>query len=373
MKPIPPEIIAYIIDQACAIQQIPAPTFVEQERASYLQEQFARLGVKEISQDAAGNVLACLPGGSARPLVISAHLDTVHPADRPLTLQRTPERITGPGIGDNSLAVAALLGLARHVLESSIPLPGDLWLVGDVAEEGLGNLKGMTALVNRFEEKPAAYLILEGLGLGMIYHRGLGVSRYRIRVDTAGGHSWGDYGIPSAIHELAHLITRLTGMTLPTEPRTTLNVGIIHGGISVNTIASHAWMDLDLRSEDYRTLQRLVGRVQQRVQESAGPGVSITMEAIGERPAGEIPGSHPLVQAARACLQKRRIQAMLEVGSTDANIPLSRGYPAVCVGLTRGGNAHTTEEFILTEPLAAGMDQVLCLIESAWMRGGSVR
>lgn len=369
MTSIPQEILDYIFEQACAIQQIPAPTFSEERRAAYVESQLARMGLQP-ERDAVGNVLARLPGGKKRPLVVSAHLDTVHPAKKNLDLVRDSERITGPGIGDNSISVAVLLGLARLFHDEK--LPGDLWVVANIAEEGLGNLIGMQAVVDRFKDRPLAYIVLEGMGLGLIYHRGLGVHRYRVVCETPGGHSWGDYGMPSAIHELAAVITRITRLNLPKRPRTSLNVGMIEGGTSVNTIANRAWMELDLRSEDERILKKLAAKVKQRVATYDRPGVLMTMQEIGHRPAGEIPESHPLVRAAQQCLTREGITPTLEIGSTDANVPLSRGYPAVCIGLTRGSNAHTKDEYILVEPLAAGMRQLTCLIERAWKLPESV-
>jgi len=347
MKPVTREIETYIIEQACAVQQIPAPTFSEERRAVYVENELKQLGLTT-ERDTAGNVLTRLAGGGKKPLVVT----------------RSEDRITGPGIGDNSVSVAVLLGLARMFRGET--LPGDLWLVANVAEEGLGNLIGMQAVVDRFAGTPAAYLVLEGMGLGLVYHRGLGVNRYRIVVETPGGHSWGDYGVPSAIHNLAHLITQLTQLSLPKRPRTTLNVGMIEGGTSVNTIANRAWMDLDLRSEDERILRKLVGKVRQRVNTFDQPGTLVTMQEVGNRPAGELSPNHPLVRAGQSCLLRLGITPTLENGSTDANIPLSRGYPAVCIGLTRGSNAHTDDEYILLEPLADGVRQLLCLMEQAW-------
>lgn len=369
MKPVHREILDFIFEQACAIQQIPAPTFSEERRAAYVEKQLSQIGL-QTERDEVGNVLARLPGGKKKPLVVSAHLDTVHQALKSLELVRDPERIAGPGIGDNSISVAVLLGLARLFHGDS--LPGDLWLVANIAEEGLGNLIGMQAVVDRFADQPGAYIVLEGMGLGLIYHRGLGVHRYRVIAETPGGHSWGDYGIPSAIHELAVVITRITRLSLPKRPRTSLNVGVIEGGTSVNTIANQAWMELDLRSEDERILKKLAAKVKQRVKTYDRPGVLMTMQEIGNRPAGDIPETHPVVRAAQQCLAHEGITPMLEIGSTDANVPLSRGYPAVCIGLTRGSNAHTKDEYILLEPLATGLRQLTCLLDRIWKISGSV-
>lgn len=196
---------ARVLDLAVTIQQIPAPPFGEAQRAEFVRQRFAVEGLEAVSLDALGNVFACLPGsGRSKPLVVSAHLDTVFPFDTDLKVRREADRIFGPGIGDNSLGVAGLFGLLwalRQERGDQPGLPGDLWLVANVGEEGLGDLRGIRAVVERFKDEPLAYLILEGMAFGQVYHRALGVQRYRITVRTEGGHSWVDYGRHSAIHE----------------------------------------------------------------------------------------------------------------------------------------------------------------------------
>jgi tripeptide aminopeptidase len=356
-----------VVSMAVAIQQIPAPTFSEKLRADFIFDQFQNLGLQQVSRDSLDNVFACLPGlGASLPLVISAHTDTVFPLDTDLRLSRTKRSLTAPGIGDNSLGVAGLFALVWLLRQHNISLPGDLWLVANTAEEGLGNLHGMRAVIERFGSRVLAYLVLEGMALGQVYHRALGVQRYRIRVNTAGGHSWVDFGSPSAINELSHLITQLTKMPLPKQPRTTLNVGVIQGGTSINTIASSASLELDLRSEDSITLNSLSARIGELVLAAQRPGVQIVAEQIGLRPAGEIPATHPLVTLARECLAKQGISARLSIGSTDANLPLSQGLPAICIGLTIGRGGHTTSETIELPPLASGLSQLLALVEGIY-------
>lgn len=362
---------------AVEIQQIPAPPLGEEERAEFVQQQFKDEGLQEVFIDAVGNVMARLPGaGTALPLLVSAHLDTVFPASTPLLVQRDGDRIFGPGIGDNSLGVAGLFGILWNLSKKTVrgggrpvqavsSLPHDLWLVANVGEEGLGNLIGMRSVVDRFEDRVLAYLILEGMALGQVYHRGLGVERYRISMQTEGGHSWVDYGRPSAIHELAALVTALNDLDVPKQPRSSLNVGTISGGVSINTIAPEAHLELDLRSESALTLEMLTSRVQALVQAASRSDLETSMQVIGERPAGEISEQHPLVQLASRCLRNQGIQPNLAIGSTDANIPLSRGYAAVCLGLSTGYGAHTRGEYIYTRPLALGMSQLLEFIKGA--------
>lgn len=366
---------ARVLDLAVTIQQIPAPPFGEEQRAEFLRQRFIVEGLEDVSMDALGNVFACLPGrGASKPLVVSAHLDTVFPFETDLQVRREPDRIFGPGIGDNSLGLAGLFGLLWALREAhgdEPGLPGDLWLVANVGEEGLGDLRGIRAVVDRFGGDVMAYLVLEGMALGQIYHRALGVQRYRITARTGGGHSWVDYGRPSAIHELAELVTRITAISVPAKPRSTLNVGVISGGTSVNTIAPEAHLELDLRSEGAGALANLVEQVEQVVASASKPGVQIALELIGHRPAGKLAATHPLVRAAKRALQRQGIQPNLTIGSTDANMPLSRGFPAITVGLSTGFGAHTVNEYIHTLPLTQGLGQLVDVVQGAFLEMGN--
>jgi tripeptide aminopeptidase len=360
-------LINRILDLAVNIQQIPAPTFHEEKRAGFVRDLFAKENLSDMEMDSVGNVYARLPStcpspSIIRPLVVSAHIDTVFPTSIELTSFREAGRIAGPGIGDNSVGVAGLFGLVWSLRERRINLPGDLWLVANVCEEGLGDLRGMKAVVDRFGSGPAAYIVLEGMSLGSIYHRALGVRRYRITARTEGGHSWIDYGRPSAVHELTRLASRITALKLPHAPRTTLNVGTISGGTSVNTIAAEAMLELDLRSEGWDVLEKISAQVEELVREANRAGVETEAQVIGQRPAGEIPADHPLVRLAEICLQDVGFNPHLNIGSTDANQPLSRGFPAVTIGLTTGSGAHTVHEYINVDPLEKGMEQVVRLV-----------
>ncbi len=374
-----PTIIERLLDLAVRIQQIPAPTFKEEQRARFIQSNFIELGIKDVWMDEPGNVYARLRGQGKKPaIVVSAHLDTVFIQSVDLSLGRSAEKISGPGIGDNSLGLAGLFGLFWALSENhgnlrGMPVPeGDLWLVADVGEEGLGDLRGMKSVVDQIGNDASAYLILEGMSFGQIYHRGLGVRRYRISVQTRGGHSWVDYGNPSAIHELADIVVKIKNLALPVEPRTSLNVGIITGGTSVNTIAADANLELDLRSIDTQALNILIGQVLAIVEETNrkyGDAIIARAEVIGDRPAGEIPADHPLVKLAAECYARKGTSVKLNIGSTDANVPLSRGLPAICVGLTTGGCAHTLGEYIDTQPLEQGLSIIVDIIQTIFRRG----
>lgn len=352
---------ARVLEAAAAIQQIPAPTFAESKRGDWMHAQFLTEPLAEVSLDEIGNVYARLPGQTGgRPIVVSAHLDSVFPLQTDLTLRRTQAHLSGAGIGDNALGLAGLLGL-MWLMRPQLPLQRDLWLVANVGEEGLGDLRGMRRVVERFQDRPVAYLVLEGMALGIIYHRGLGVARYRIAAHTQGGHAWVNFGRPSAIHELVRLAARIAEIQVPETPRASFNIGVFSGGISVNTIAAEAVLELDLRAESQSALQGLVEQVLQHVETAAragGDAVRFTVEQIGRRPWGALPGDHPLIQLASRALQNQGLTPRLEIGSTDANLPLSYGYPAICIGLTTGRGAHTLEEQIDAAPLAKGLAQL---------------
>lgn len=361
------EIAIQVLELTMHIQQIPAPTFSEAQRSALVQSKFILHGLQDVTRDALDNVYGRLPGsGSQAPIVISAHLDTVFPEGTNLQIIQSEGKISGPSIGDNSLGVAGLIGVLQ-MLQQSSPLPGDVWFVANTCEEGLGNLRGIRAVVDRFGGQACAYIVLEGMGLGRITHRGLGVERYRVTMNTPGGHSWANYGRPSAVHELARFVSQLESLTLPAEPRTTYNIGVFTGGTSVNVIAPEAHLEIDLRSEDVNALSALCSQVKDLAGSFEHPGsdyVKVTVDVIGQRPAGEIPAKHPLVQAAAQSLRSLGFEPQLGIGSTDANVPLSRGFPAVCLGLTTGSDAHALTECIHTAPIGSGLQQVVDVIRS---------
>lgn len=356
-----------ILDQIIAIQQIPAPTFDEERRAIYIEKQFQACGLVDVGRDPLNNVYGRSAGHSPNrpPLVISAHLDTVFPIETDLSVRREGTLLYGPGIGDNSTGVAGLLRIAKALRQHDLAHAADIYFVANVGEEGLGDLRGMRAVVERFGSQ-ATYVIVEGGLFGKLIHQAVGVRRYHIVVTTPGGHSWGGFGVASAIHVLGRLIVDIDSLTVPAIPKTTYNVGIIQGGLSINSIANSADLWLDLRSEGSDSLEQLVkdveGIVRTRNQQYAteGKAVEIAMEQVGNRPAGSISRQSPVVAFADAAL---RVMGCEDVhylaSSTDANIPLSRGYQAVCLGLTNSGNSHRPDEFMDKTNLPAGLGQLL--------------
>lgn len=353
---------------AIELQSIPAPTFQEEARAAALESALRQAGLREVFRDAVGNVLARAAGRGGGAVVLAAHLDSVFPPEQTHRARRQGDRVFGPGIGDNAVALAALAELARDL--SRRPPQGEVWLVGTVGEEGLGDLRGMRAVVDRFRDTPSAYLALEGMALGRIYHRGLPVRRLKVTARGPGGHSWIHAGRPSAVHALVRFADRLLDIPLPETPRTTLNIGRVQGGTSVNTLAPEAWLELDLRSEDQASLDRLTQAVKDLLQTVPQRGIDWEIEIVGDRAGGSLPPDHPLVRAAVEVYQRHLgSKPALESASTDANYPLSLGLPALCVGLTYGGGAHSQEEYIEIPPLRAGYRALEALVRTACRLG----
>jgi acetylornithine deacetylase/succinyl-diaminopimelate desuccinylase-like protein len=358
-----PGIAQQVFNYGLAIQQIPAPTFQEKTRAAYVAGQFGALGLKQVETDDLFNVYGLLPGSrrGGPGVLVSAHTDTVFSAETDLAIRTDGDRVYGPGLGDNCMGVAGMLGLAAALKQQNLTPECDLWFVANTREEGLGDLGGMKIAFNRLHEHIASVINLEGMAFGHIYHAGIAVRRLHITASAEGGHSWLNYGQPSAIHGIVQLGSRLTELRPPTQPRTTLNIGIIEGGQSINTIAASAGFWLDLRSEESAALNQFENQVRAVIAEAEKPDLHFHSEVVGDRPAGSIPLEHPLVQTAIAVLEYIGLRASLENGSTDANIPLSRGCPAVTVGITRGGNAHRLDEYIETPPIQDGMRQLFLL------------
>ena len=356
------------IKNTLALQRIPAPTFHEDQRAEFMHNAFLANGLRPVEMDAAGNVYGRIKGGERPPVIVTAHLDTVFSPDEMKSATRYNGKLTGPSVGDNSVALAVLIELAID-LGSTQPR-GDVWLVSNVGEEGLGNLVGMHHVVERFGDRVSAYVALEGMSLGFIYHQGLPVRRFRLRAETPGGHSWIHAGRASAIHQLVALIHNLVDLSGGQKDQVSFNIGRIEGGTSVNTIASWAEAELDLRSTSEPALHELISQIEAAIDQHDKEEVAVRFDAIGHRPGGGIPEDHPLVRAAWDAAEDAGIQQpSLQTGSTDASLPLSLGLPAICVGLTRGGEAHTANEYIEIEPLKTGYQALRSLIDAAFEIG----
>jgi tripeptide aminopeptidase len=349
-----------VVDLACRIAAIPAPTNDERERTRFVAGQMGETGLADVEIDDIGDVVGRVRGERRAPvLLLAAHLDTVFPRATSLRILRADGRVAGAGIGDNSLGVAAVLTLPRMLKALDARPAADVLLTGNVGEEGLGNLRGLRAVMDRYHEI-GAVIAVEGHNLGRVTHVAVGSRRLRVRVTGPGGHSWGDFGNASAIHAASEIIAELSRISLPTTPKTTLNVGTFTGGISVNTIAPEATFVIDLRSVEEASLRRLTDRVD-AILRTPRSGVSVAVEILGVRPAGVVSPSSRIVRLAIETLEAMGISPTGDASSTDANIPISRGVPAICIGLTTGGNVHREDEFIDVDPLRDGLAQLLTL------------
>lgn len=353
-----------ILRRAIAIQQIAAPTFEEYTRSAYIKAQFSTIGLDRVYQDSIGNVFGYLGSGQS-VILVSAHLDTVFPLETDLSIREEKSRIYGPGLGDNSLGVAALLLLAEIFAELPIPPHLSICFVANTREEGLGNLDGIRATLERLQAPNIqAALVIEGMAFGYVYHAGIAVRRLKIQASAEGGHSWLGFGKPSAIHALVQLAADITRLSVPSDPRTTFNIGLIEGGHSVNSIATDAHLYLDLRSTSTAAVLDLEDQIHALIKKHQAHNLTLSADLVGDRPAGYISPDDPLIQLALKVLSQLGIKGGLEQGSTDANVLLAHHVPTLVVGVTQGGNAHRTDEFIETAPLVDGIWQLVLLLAS---------
>jgi acetylornithine deacetylase/succinyl-diaminopimelate desuccinylase-like protein len=351
------------------LTRIPAPTFHESERAAEVANRFRGLGLEKVRLDRAGNVIAERPGASRQAFVLTAHLDTVVPAGVPIEVQRRNGRIYAPGISDNGAGLAALLGTAAILQRAQVKTGLSLVFVANVGEEGEGDLYGIRELLSPGElrARAVAVLVLDGSSVQHITIAGLGSRRYLIEVSGPGGHSWKDFGRVNPILALSNVIGHLSLIPLSSEPRTTLNVGAIQGGTTVNAIPSAAWMKVDVRSTQTDEIERVSlalrsavrAGIEQEDQRASG-SLQAKVHVIGERPAAELAMPSRLLDVVRAADQYLGIQSRLERSSTDANIPLALGIDSVAIaGGGTGGDAHTPNEWYDPQGRDLGLKRIL--------------
>jgi tripeptide aminopeptidase len=347
-----------ITEEQISICSIPAPPFGEAERAEYLRRKFLEYNLAT-SVDDEGNCVGLRAGVNNAPLlVVSAHLDTVFPAGTDFTVRREASKLLAPGIADDGCGLAALLALLGALEASSLETEGSLLFVGTVGEEGEGNLRGARYLMTEGEwaNRINAFISFDGPGIERITHAALGSRRYRVQLRGRGGHSWGDFGAANPVHALGRAIARLAAYPAPVEPRTTFNVGHIRGGASVNVIPAEAMMDVDLRSASAEELRRLDAFFRRAVREAvddengarrAGdPPLELDLKLIGDRPSGETPSDSAIVRLAEEATRALGYRPRLDRSSTDSNIPISLGIPAITLGAGgASGNSHTLDEW----------------------------
>lgn len=365
-----------ITDEHIRICSIPASPFGEQERARYLSEKFSKLGLTEVEIDEEGNCLGLLEGASPSPLfVVSAHLDTVFSRETDFTVVRKENKLLAPGIADDGSGLAALMALARAIQTQSISTEGSILFVGTVGEEGEGNLRGVRHLLTkgRWASKVDAFLSFDGPGVDRITNRALGSRRYRAELVGPGGHSWGDFGVPNPVHALGGAVSRLAAYPAPREPRTTFNVGHIEGGTSINSIPCKAAMEVDLRSAADTELRRLDAFFRRAIREAvdeenakrrAGdPELKLKIDLIGERPTGVTPPDSTLVEIAMETTRALGFEPRLDQSSTDSNLPISLGIPAITLGAGgSSGSSHTLDEWYDPRDRDKGLKRGLLVI-----------
>jgi tripeptide aminopeptidase len=341
------------------ICEIPAPPFKEQERGRYFASRFAELGLSDVHTDSAGNVIGFYRGQSdGGLLVLSAHLDTVFPEGTDVTVRRVGSRLCAPGIADDTAGLACLIGLVQSLNAAHITPQGTIAFVATVGEEGEGDLRGVRHLFSegRLAGKVAGFISFDGSGVNYITHQALGSRRFRVKLEGPGGHSWGDFGVVNPIYALGRAIAKITAYRAPADPRTTYNIGRIEGGESVNVIPQTASMDVDLRSASENELSKLeeflLSAINQAVLDenalraSSGQKLRSEIRLIGNRPSGETPREAAIVRAAIEASRTLGVNPVLNRASTDSNIPISMGIPAVTIGAGGiSGDSHRLTEW----------------------------
>jgi acetylornithine deacetylase/succinyl-diaminopimelate desuccinylase-like protein len=360
------------IEEQVRICEVPAPPFKEQDRAAYFKRRFTELDLKNARIDQEGNVIGERPGASANPrLVFSAHLDTVFPEGTDVRVKRNGTVLRAPGIGDDCRGLTVMLAVVRALNEARIETQGTILFVGTVGEEGLGDLRGVRHLFNgELKGKITHFISVDGTGLDLT-SGAVGSYRYRVTYRGPGGHSYGAFGLPSPIHALGRAIEKISRFEVPKQPKTTFNVGRIEGGTSVNSIAHTAWMEVDMRSESATELAKVDAAFKQAVQAAldeenalrpSDRKLTVEVKQVGARATGNQPPDAPIVKTALAAGEALGIRANLRAGSTDSNIPISLGIPAITIsggGLGRG--AHSLEESFDTANSHLGTQRALLI------------
>jgi tripeptide aminopeptidase len=352
--------VAATTEDQIQITEVPAPPFHEGARAAHMRKLLTAAGLRA-ELDPAGNVVAEYPGSSMDVVMLVAHLDTVFPAGTNLSVKREGGRLLGPGISDNGTGLAALVAIARAFRETRPPTKCTVLFVADVGEEGEGNLRGIRALVETYKKRLKYVIALDGSSTEYVTTAALASKRVEITVTGPGGHSWSDFGAPNPIHALGRAIAHFVTTRAPESPRTSFNIGEIEGGTSVNSIPERAAMKVDLRSESEAELAQLEAALREAVQSGvneemaaarargmAGSGNNLELKIVvlGVRPAGELPDNSPLLVALAAADTRLGNRSRHERSSTDANIPLSLGIPAISLGAGgKSGGAHTLAEW----------------------------
>jgi tripeptide aminopeptidase len=368
----------WLTQQQIHLNEIPAPEFGEAARGEFLKKLFESAGLK-VRTDKTGNVIAERPGADTKGVVLLiAHLDTVFPAGTDVRVKRNGTRLEAPGISDNGAGLAALAGLARALSESRIRTAKSIVLSGDVGEEGEGNLRGVRALAESYGSRLSAVIAIDGASTEHITTQGIASRRFEVSITGPGGHSWSDFGAPNPITALSRGIVKFSSLQVPDEPRSSYNFGLIEGGTSINSIPARAAVKIDLRSETESELNQLEKALRDAMQAGVRDEISanhapddsleLATRSLGARPAGKLPENSPLLDTIRNVDRYLGNRSRIERSSTDANIPLSLGIPAVALGGGgKGSGSHTLAEWY--DPLGREMGLKRLLLTALALAG----
>ncbi len=363
-------------DEQVRITEIPAPPFGESARGAYLAKLLEDAGLK-VQIDELGNVIGERAGASREVVMLAAHLDTVFPPGTDVRVRREGGRIYAPGISDNGTGLAALVAIARAMNDPQLKTRKTFLFVADVGEEGEGNLRGMRRLIETYGSRLRYLVALDGSSIDHVTSAALASHRVEVSVSGPGGHSWSDFGAPNPIHALARGIARFAATPVPRTPRTSFNVGEIQGGTSVNAIPSRASIKVDLRSESDVELGTLAAALEAAIQAGVdeemaaarergvpvADGLAIETKVMGIRPGGELPEDSPLLAALYAADAYLANRSRIERASTDANLPLSLGIPAIALGAGgRSGGSHSLGEWYDPTGRKIGLQRILLTV-----------
>ncbi len=368
-----------LVREIVALTEIPAPPFAEDARGEAYLEMLRAHGLTDVERDAEGNVMGLRRGTGGGPLIaIAAHLDTVFPEGTDVRVKRDGTRLSAPGVGDDTRSLAVLLAMIRAMDAAGIRTSADLLFIGDVGEEGLGDLRGMKHLFLKgpYKDRIDMFISMDGAGGGDdITHGGVGSKRYRVTFKGPGGHSYGAFGLVSPAFAMGLAMAKFSDVAVPAQPKTTFNVGVVGGGTSVNSIPFESWMEVDMRSESPQELAKLEETFQRIMREAAAEEnrlrstrqgqIEVDLKLVGDRPPGETPLDSRLVQVAAAAVRAAGMQPTFGYGSTDSNLPISLGIPAITIDSGgRGGRAHALDEWIDVEKTSSlrGIESALTLV-----------
>jgi tripeptide aminopeptidase len=368
-----------LVSEIIKLTEIPAPPFKEDQRGAAFLEMLRATGLSNIERDTEGNVMGLRRGsGKGSLIAVAAHLDTVFPEGTDVKVKREGTRLMAPGIGDDTRSLAVLLAIIRALNSAGIETASDILFIGNVGEEGLGDLRGVKYLFQKgpYKDRIRMFVAIDGAGGGDdITHGAVGSKRYRATFRGPGGHSYGAFGLVSPAFAMGHAMQKFSRIQVPATPKTTFNVGVVGGGTSVNSIPFESWMEVDMRSESRAGLEKLnetfIGILNEAVAEEnkarstrLGP-ITLDLKLVGDRPSGETPRTSPIVQTAAAAIRAVGMTPTYSFSSTDSNIPISLGIPAITIDSGgRGGRSHALDEWIDVEKTSSlrGIEAALLLL-----------